>query len=155
LWGFLVHFDEVGGSLDSEFGERCGKSTLLEVLRITCRRTIKADNISASGVFRTVEALRPLTLLIDEADSFLDGAEELRGVSNSGFERSGNVIRVVEIKGEHRPVQFATFAPCALACIGDLPSTLADHAVPIRMARKGADDTDATASPGTAPREPP
>ena len=47
--------------------KRCGKSTLLEVLRITCRCTIKADNISASGVFRTVKSLRPLTLLIDEA----------------------------------------------------------------------------------------
>lgn len=121
--------------------KRCGKSTLLEVLRITCRRTMKADNISASGVFRIVEALRPLTLLIDEADSFLAEAEELRGVLNSGFERSGNVIRVAEINGEHQPVQFATFAPCALACIGGLPSTLADRAVPIRMARKAVGDT--------------
>jgi hypothetical protein len=102
---------------------------------------MKADNISASGVFRTVEALRPLTLLIDEADSFLAEAEELRGVLNSGFERSGNVIRVVEINGEHRPVQFATFAPCALASIGDLPTTLADRAVPIPMSRKAAGDS--------------
>jgi hypothetical protein len=116
--------------------KRCGKSTLLDLLRMTCRRTIKADNISASGVFRTIDALRPLTLLIDEADSFLDEAEELRGVLNSGFERSGNVIRVMEIKGEYQPVQFSTFAPCALCSIGDLPSTLADRAVPIRMERK-------------------
>jgi hypothetical protein len=120
---------------------RCGKSTLLELLRMTCRRTIKADNISASGVFRTVESLRPLTLLIDEADSFLPDAEELRGVLNSGFERSGNVVKVVEIKGKHQPIQFATFAPCALATISDLPSTLADRAIPIRMERKAAHDT--------------
>lgn len=120
--------------------KRCGKSTLLEVLRLTCRRTVKADGISASGVFRTVEALRPLTLLIDESDSFLGEAEELRGVLNSGFEQSGTIIRVVEIKGEHQPVQFATFAPCALAAIGDLPSTLADRALPIRMERKAAGD---------------
>jgi hypothetical protein len=121
--------------------KRCGKSTLLDVLRMTCRRTIKADNISASGVFRTIDALRPLTLLIDEADSFLDEAEELRGVLNSGFERSGNVIRVMEIKGEHQPVQFTTFAPCALCSIGDLPSTLTDRAVPIRIERKAAGET--------------
>ena len=31
---------------------RCGKSTLLEVLRLTCRRPLKADSISPSGVFR-------------------------------------------------------------------------------------------------------
>jgi hypothetical protein len=45
--------------------KRCGKSTLLELLRATCRRALKADNISASGVFRTVETLAPLTLLVD------------------------------------------------------------------------------------------
>jgi len=110
------------------------------VLRATCRRTEKADSISASGVFRTVEALRPLTLLVDEADTFLKDNEELRGVLNSGFERSGQVIRVVEVQGEHRPVRFATFAPLALAAIGDLPSTLADRAVPIRMERKASGD---------------
>ena len=116
--------------------KKCGKSTLLEILRLTCRRPLKADNISASGVFRTVEALNPLTLLIDEADSFLAENEELRGVLNSGFERSGNVIRVVEVNGKHQPIQFSTFAPCALAAIGDLPPTLADRSVPIRMIRK-------------------
>lgn len=120
--------------------KRCGKSTLLDVLRATCRRTLKADNISASGIFRTVESLAPLTLLIDEADSFLVENDELRGVLNSGFERSGAVIRVVETRGEHQPVQFATFAPVALAAIGTLPGTLADRSVPIRLERKAAAD---------------
>ncbi len=118
--------------------KRCGKSILLDVLRETCRRPLKADNISASGVFRTVEALRPLTLLIDEADSFLRGSEELRGILNSGFERSGEVVRVVEVKGEWQPVRFATFAPVALAGIGGLPGTLEDRAVPVVLQRKPA-----------------
>jgi hypothetical protein len=120
--------------------KRCGKSTLMEVLRLTCCRTLKADNVSASGVFRTVEALRPLTLLADEADTFLRDAEELRGVLNSGFERSGQVIRVVERNGKHVPVVFATFCPVALAAIGELPETLADRAVPIRLERKAASE---------------
>lgn len=121
--------------------KRCGKSTLLDVLRATCHRPLKADNISASGVFRTVETLAPLTLLLDEADSFLGANEELRGVLNSGFERSGEVIRVVEVQGVHQPVCFRTFAPLALACIGALPSTLEDRAVPVTLQRKGTSDT--------------
>jgi putative DNA primase/helicase len=121
--------------------KRCGKSTLLDVLRATAFRAMKADNISASGVFRTVEALRPLTLLIDEADSFLGENEELRGVLNSGFERSGEVVRVVEVKDEWQPIRFATFCPVALAGIGALPSTLEDRAVPIVLQRKGAAET--------------
>lgn len=121
--------------------KRCGKSTLLDVLRATCHRPLKADNISASGVFRTVEALSPLTLLLDEADAFLGDNEELRGVLNSGFERSGEVIRVVEVNGEHQPIRFHTFAPLALAGIGALPGTLEDRAVPIVLQRKGANET--------------
>jgi putative DNA primase/helicase len=119
---------------------RCGKSTLMEVLRETCRRPLKADNLSASGVFRTVEALRPLSLLIDEADTFMRDNEELRGVLNSGYERSGQVIRVVERKDEHVPVVFATYCPVALAAIGDLSLTLADRALPIRLQRKAHAD---------------
>lgn len=119
--------------------KRCGKSTLLDVLRSTCLSPVKADNISSSSVFRTIEALAPLSLLIDEADTHLkENAEELRGVLNSGFERSGNVIRVVEISGEFVPVQFATFAPVALAAIKSLPGTLEDRAIPIRLERKSA-----------------
>jgi hypothetical protein len=121
--------------------KRCGKSTLLDVLRMTCHRPIKADNISASGVFRTVEALRPLTLLIDEADAFIGDNEQLRGVLNSGFEVSGEIIRVVEVQGQHQPIRFATYAPVALAGIGALPGTLEDRAVPVVLQRKGAADT--------------
>ena len=120
---------------------QCGKSTLLEVLRALCLKPLKADNISPSGVFRTVEALSPLTLLIDEADSFLPEAEELRGVLNSGYERSGQVIRVVETQGQHQPIMFRTFAPLALAAIGTLPPTLEDRALPVRLQRKGAGET--------------
>ena len=118
--------------------KRCGKSTLLDVLRVTCHRPLKADNISASGVFRIVEALAPLTLLLDEADSFLSENDELRGVLNSGFERTGAVIRTVELGGQHEPVKFRTFAPLALAGIGTLTATLEDRAVPVVLQRKGA-----------------
>ena len=129
--------------------KRCGKSTLLDVLHATCRQPVKADNISASGVFRTVEALRPLTLLLDEADAFVAENEELRGVLNSGFERSGEVIRVVEVQGEWQPVRFRTFAPLALAGIGSLPGTLEDRAVPVSLQRKAAgEDTTKLRAPG-------
>jgi putative DNA primase/helicase len=121
--------------------KRCGKSTLLEVLRATVNRPVKADNISASGTSRTVQALSPVTLLIDEADTFLGQNEELRGILNSGFERNGEVIRVIEIRDEHKPVRFRTFAPCALACIGNLPGTLEDRAIPIALQRRAASES--------------
>jgi putative DNA primase/helicase len=133
--------------------KRCGKSTLLQVLALVCRRVLKADNISASGVFRTVEALAPLTLLIDEADTFLRDNEELRGILNSGFERGGEVIRVVEIKDEHRPIRFRTFAPCAIAAIGALPATIEDRSIPIMMQRRAAaEQVEKLRAPGARER---
>ena len=117
--------------------KRCGKSTLLDVVRAVTCRSLKADNISTASVYRTVEALKP-TLLIDEADTHLRDNEELRGVLNSGSEASGMVIRVQEIDGVQQPVGFTTFAPAALAAIGAIPGTLEDRALPVRLQRKTA-----------------
>ena len=121
--------------------KRCGKSTLLDVLRATCCRVLKADNISAAAVYRTVEAMAPVTLLLDEADAFLGENEELRGVLNCGFQRGGQAIRVQDVGGELQPVAFNVFAPVALAGIGAMPGTLEDRSVPVSMRRKGAGET--------------
>lgn len=129
--------------------KRCGKSTLLEVVEALVHRPMQSGSISASGAFRIVEAMAPLTLLLDETDTFLRDNEELRGVLNSGFHRSGFVVRVVEREGEHQPVQFATFAPVAFAGIGALPDTLEDRSVPIVLQRKGVGEkVDRMRAPG-------
>ena len=129
--------------------KRCGKSTLLEVVEALAHRPMQSGSISASGAFRIVQALAPVTLLLDETDSFLNDKEELRGVLNSGFHRSGFVVRVAEIEGEHQPVQFTTFAPVAFAGIGQLPDTLEDRSVPIVLQRKGVgENVDRMRAPG-------
>ena len=51
--------------------KRCGKTSVLIVLCYLTPRSELASNISASALFRYVEETRP-TLLIDEADSFLE-----------------------------------------------------------------------------------
>jgi putative DNA primase/helicase len=115
---------------------RCGKSTLLDLLHALCRRALKADNITAAALFRVVEMHGP-TLAVDEADSFLAGREELRGILNSGYERHGAAIRVEKTAdGEQVPKTFSTFAPLAIAAIGRIPGTVADRAVPITLKRK-------------------
>lgn len=117
---------------------RCGKSTLLSIIAATASRTFKADNISASGTFRTIEALAPLTLLLDEADAYLGDNEELRGVLNSGYERGGCVVRTIEIKDVWTPVRFSTFCPAAIAAIKRIPLTLEDRSIPARLQRAAA-----------------
>ena len=113
--------------------KRCGKTTVLRILAMMCERVLHAANITPAAVFRAIELARP-TLLIDEADTFLEGREELRGVLNSGHARDGCVIRTV---GEdHEPRQVSTWGPCAIAMIGRLPDTLADRSITVSMRRR-------------------
>src|SRR5690348_1952068 len=62
--------------------KRCGKTTLLTVLGELVNRPVMASNISSPAFFRVIQQTRP-TLLIDEADTFLQGNDELRGILNS------------------------------------------------------------------------
>jgi putative DNA primase/helicase len=107
---------------------RCGKTTLLDTISHLALRTLSSANVTAASVFRVIEACRP-TLLIDEADTFLPGAEELRGVINSGHRKGGTVIRTVG--DDHEPRAFSTYAACAIALIGTLPATLHDRSAPV------------------------
>jgi len=79
--------------------KRCGKTTLLTVLSELVHRPVVAANISSPAFFRVIEETRP-TLLIDEADTFLQGNDELRGILNSGYTRK--TAYVVRVSNESR-----------------------------------------------------
>jgi putative DNA primase/helicase len=113
----------------------CGKTTLLDTVSVLALRPLSAANVSTSSVFRVIEKCEP-TLLIDEADSFVDTNNELRGVLNSGHRKGGAVLRVVG--DDLEPRLFATYGACAIALIGALPSTLADRSITIELKRKRA-----------------
>jgi hypothetical protein len=90
--------------------KRCGKTTLLDVLGRLVRRPKMAADISPSAIFRVVEAHRP-TLLIDEADTFLPGNDDMRRLLNSGYQRNGTAIRNVGESSNYEPREFSTYAP--------------------------------------------
>ena len=93
-------------------------------------------SITASSLFRYIEQVRP-TLIIDEADTFMGDNEELRGILNSGHTKTAaNVIRNVEVEGEHRPRRFSTWAPKVIAAIGSLADTLEDRSIILLLQRK-------------------
>jgi len=116
---------------------RCGKTTLLRVIGAIVPRPLPAANVTPAAMFRTIETARP-TLLVDEADTFLLGNDELRGIINSGHLRDGNVIRLVGDDYEARC--FSTWAPLVIACIGKLPPTIMDRSIVVPMRRKRADE---------------
>ena len=66
--------------------KRCGKTTLLSILSKLVNRPVPAANISSPAFFRVIQETQP-TLLIDEADTFLQSKDELRGILNAGYTR--------------------------------------------------------------------
>ena len=124
---------------------RCGKSTLLTLIAALSSRSVKADGISASAMFRLIARPNPPTICADEIDTYLGQNEDLRGVLNAGYERSGIIVRS-EPSADGKtwePRTFPVFCPVALSGIsggghGRLPPTVADRAVIIKLERAAA-----------------
>jgi putative DNA primase/helicase len=114
--------------------KRCGKSTFLAVLKQLMPRAIATANLSAAFIFRAIERYYP-SLLIDEADTFLNGDPERIGILNSGHTRA--TASVSRTGGEnYDPQLFSTWAPKVIAKIGTLPETLEDRSVVILLRRR-------------------
>jgi hypothetical protein len=131
--------------------KRCGKTTLLSVLSKLVNRPVPAANISSPAFFRVIEETQP-TLLIDEADTFLQNNDELRGILNAGYTR--DTAYVMRVANQSTPLassspeageqstprstlaRYSCWCPKVLAAIGRLTDTLADRCIVIRMQRK-------------------
>lgn len=125
--------------------KRCGKSRLLDVITETVHNHLITVNASPAAIFRSITDQDPPTLLVDEADTLFGSVkaaernEEFRGLLNAGHQRNRPTLRVTG--PEHKPRKFPTFAMAALAGIGDLPDTIMDRAVVIRMRRRAPGET--------------
>jgi putative DNA primase/helicase len=116
--------------------KRCGKTTALSVVSALTPRAMHAINISASVLFRVIEKYKP-TVMVDEADTFLDADKngDLRGMLNGGHNRlSAYVWR--SVGDDHEPRRFKVWAPKVVAMIGNLPDTLEDRSLVVRLRRK-------------------
>lgn len=119
--------------------KRCGKTRLLELMSRFVRRPVVASNLTPAVTFRVIEKWQP-TLLIDEADTFVNGNPELRGVLNSGHtRRTAAVLR--SVGDRHEPTTFSTWCPKVIAGIGTFADTLMDRAIELRLRRKLAHET--------------
>lgn len=114
---------------------RCGKTRLIETLKLLVRRPWQTASCTEAALFRKMEAEHP-TLLLDEVDAvFGAGAREpLRAVLNAGNRRGSCVTRA---QGKSYR-EFPVFGPKLLAGIDNqsLPDTIRDRGVVIRMYRR-------------------
>ena len=123
--------------------KRSGKTRLLDVLELLVARPWRVVMPSQAVVFRKIDADRP-TLLLDETDAIFDSkvnetTEGLRALLNAGNRPRTMVPRCV---GPSQALtNFKVFSAKALAGIRDLPDTVADRSIRIRLKRKAPNES--------------
>jgi hypothetical protein len=124
--------------------KQCGKTRLLEVFELLVNRPWLTGRVTAACLVRKVDQVHP-TLLLDESDAAFNGeekyAEALRGILNTGFYAGGVASCCVGQGANVTYKDFRTYCAKAIAGIGQLPDTVADRSIPIRLQRKRPGET--------------
>lgn len=121
----------------------CGKTQLLKVVEKFVFKPMETANITLAALFRLITNYRP-TLLIDEADTFMEGKVEMAGVINKGYEKGGFVLRVEAVGKELVERAYQVYGPKVLAGITlerHLPSATMSRGIQVALKRKTKDDT--------------
>lgn len=118
--------------------KQSGKTRLLECARLLVATPWFTGRVTAAVLVRKIDATKP-TLLLDESDAAFSGekeyAEALRGTLNNGYRRGGCASLCVGKGSEITFKDFSVFCAKAIAGIGELPDTVADRSIPIRLKR--------------------
>lgn len=119
--------------------KRSGKTRLLEVLELLVWAPWRVITPSEAVLYRKIAADHP-TLLLDEVDTVYghrrdDAHEPLRALLNAGNRRGVKVARCGG-KDKDRLYEFDVFTPRVLAGVGNLPDTVEDRSIPIRLRRR-------------------
>jgi len=124
--------------------KQSGKTRTMELLELLVPRAVHVANITVAALFRLVEAEKP-TFLLDEADRYFgprsaDKHEDLIALVNAGHRAGATVPRVTGDGASMTVRKFPVFAPAAIAGIGELPDTITDRSVFVRMRRRAPDE---------------
>jgi len=124
-----------------------GKTRCLEVTELLVPRPVLAVNCTSAYLFRRVGSRDGLpTILFDEIDTVFGPRaksenEEVRGLLNAGH-RQGAVAGRCVVKGKTvETEELPAYAAVALAGLDDLPDTLMDRSIVVRMRRRAPSET--------------
>jgi hypothetical protein len=121
---------------------RSGKTRVLEVLELLCRKPEMTPGASAAALIRSGDEENPPTLLLDEMDTVYSKrndteAENTRRFLNAGYKRGAKFMKCVGQGADISVKKFPAFCPKALAGIDRcLPDTVLDRSLPIELVRQ-------------------
>lgn len=123
--------------------KRSGKTRGLEIVEALVPNPLRVANVTVATLFRLIDGPDPPTVMLDECDAIWTPRgenEALRALINAGHRRGSDAARMVGEGAKMQAKRFSTFAPVALAGIGNLPDTIEDRAVVVRMQRRRPSD---------------
>jgi hypothetical protein len=140
LWAIATHcfdlFDSFPYLIFTSPEKRCGKTRATELLEFLVREPQSTVGISPAALFRIIQEKTP-TLVVDEAETLTNGSEtaqNLISILNAGY-RMGKAVMRCEPPAM-KVTSFQVYCPKVLCGINDLPDTIMDRAVVVRMRRK-------------------
>ncbi|MBP5802382.1 DUF3631 domain-containing protein [Microbacterium maritypicum] len=147
LWAAHTHlitcFDSTPRIVFASPEPGSGKTRMLEILEKLAHDPVATMNTTTAFLARRIDSgERPPTILFDEFDTLFGArardaqAEELRGIFNSGHRRGASYSRAATRGKEVVLEEFNTFAPVAMAGLGDLPDTIRTRAIVVPMRRR-------------------
>jgi hypothetical protein len=106
-----------------------GKSTLLEMLSLICRRPILISDVSNAALCEACSRFNP-TFLVDEVDWHSSSSSKMRQMLRAGTGPSGQVLRVSRSTRSFGPKVFCSLNPCP-------DQALSSRCIQILMAETG------------------
>jgi hypothetical protein len=121
----------------------CAKTLLQQIIASMSFRALSASNATPSVLFRSVELWNP-TLFFDEADTFFKDKNELAGMINGGYKKSGFVLRSEAVGDSFEPKKFSVYGAKSIAGIAldkHIPDATLSRGIIIKMRRKLPDES--------------
>lgn len=115
-----------------------GKTRLLDAIELLVPRPWRLIMPSEAVVFRKIEQDSP-TLMLDEADAVFGSRrdfEGLRAMLNAGNRPGTRVPRVAAEGRSFRLIEFSIYCAKVIAGLGNVPPTVADRSIPVRLERR-------------------
>lgn len=123
--------------------KQSGKTRLgIDVAGLLVAAPMAVASCSPAALFRSIDKSHP-TVLFDEVDTIFGagaaGNDDLKAMLNVGHRRGAQIPRCVGDR-EIAVRMFSVYAAVALVGIGDLPDTLMDRSIVIRMRKRASDE---------------
>lgn len=121
----------------------CGKTTFTTLTAKLCYRPVIASSMTTAVLFRLIDGINP-TLILDEAETFMDASEDMRGIINAGHSKEAAFTYRVE-RGKVR--RYGVFGPKLISGIGPRSATVMSRGIVIELMRARHDEPIASIGP--------